>query len=157
MKIHWDEIERYADIVAKKVLDSHYKFDIIVGIATSGLVPTTLVSKALGIKNVVTISASSYEGYKKGSLKFLNLPRIEYLKGVKNVLLVDDIVATGGTMEAVRNLFKNDFDVLDVKTSSLVVSERVCEKYPDFYGKSILREEDDFIFFPWDKYEGFTE
>jgi len=81
------------------------QLDFVVGIARGGLIPATVIAKKFN-KPLLVVYASLYKGRTKDTLR-LELPkRIDHIKG-KHVLLIDDIVDTGETLDAVQTQIMN--------------------------------------------------
>ncbi|MDD4983566.1 MAG: phosphoribosyltransferase family protein [Candidatus ainarchaeum sp.] len=147
MNITWNKIEKYSEELAEKVKNSNYKCDAIIGIASGGLIPTTLLSKILKIKKVGLFCAKSYCDKKRCTLQIISKPQIN-LEG-ENVLLVDDLVDSGVTIEWIKNLLFSEYKVKDVKVAVYFVNKEHCKKYPDFY----IKENKGWIVFPWERKE----
>lgn len=144
MVISWDAFELYTALLGQKI-KTQDSFDTIIAIATSGLPSALLISKILGIPEVLSLQISTYN--RKGT----TVSHLPDLKG-KKVIIIDDIVSSGVTMDKAKELVLLSNPLL-IKTASSVVSARVCKKYPDYFGEAIMRDEEDWITFPWDKYE----
>ena len=147
IEIHWKDIEQTAATLATQLQESGQSFDYVVGIGSSGLVHALLVSKLLKLP-LVPIMAPSYNGRVKGPVAIYAKPDIN-LKD-KNVVLVDDIIATGETLAEVKKLLTEEYKVGTVKTAVGFLSLLVCNDYPDFYAETYRRNEDEWILFPWD-------
>src|SRR3989344_4179513 len=143
MVIDWNRFEDTAKKLIKNIKDSGYKPDVILSIGVSGFIPTVLISKALKIKDIQTITVSSYENVRERSEPVIIRDSVFDIRG-KKILVVDDIVATGKTQEVVLSILSK-FDPNSIKFATPIVSARVCKKYPDFYGEAIMRDEEDFI------------
>jgi len=149
MKVKWSSFESYTDELIEKIRNNGYSPDVIVAVGKSGLIPSALIAKKLKIQNIQTIIISSYdEQNRKFPPRVISSNLSDFLKD-KNLLIVDDIVASGETFSKVKEQIE-PFKPKNVKFSAVVISEFVCKKYPDFYGKSIMRGPDDFISMPWD-------
>ena len=148
INLDWQTIERYIDRLAAKIVKSGYKPDAIVGVALGGLVPTVLLAKALEIREVTTITTRSYEGTKQGALEIVSTPKID-LAG-KNVLLVDDLIDSGATLELMKKLLHDDYRAQEVRTAVLLSNSQTGILKPDFASDS---KPDGWIVFPWEKKE----
>lgn len=151
MVIEWNRFEDAIKKLIKNIKDSGYKPDVILSVGVSGFVPTVFISKALKLKNIQTITISSYENVRKHTQPVI-VGDFTFDINNKNVLVVDDIVATGKTQELVYSALSKH-GPNSIKFAVPIVSARVCKKFPDFYGEAVMRGENDFISFPWDKYE----
>ncbi len=147
-KLTWQNIEEMTDELAAKIQASDFKPDYIIGITISGLIPLYFLARKLdNIRNILTISANSYEKDKQGDLRIIYLPEID-LSG-KNVLLVDEISGTGSTLKEISNILINKYKVGRLKTATLVVLKD-SHTYPDYYS---WEKGDGWVVFPWDKHE----
>lgn len=148
-KLTWEDIEKMTDELSDKIKASGFKPDYIIGITSGGLIPLYFFAKKLDdIDNVLTISATSYDKDRKKDLKILYLPKID-LSG-KKVLLVDEIVETGDTLEKISDIILSQYKVGELKTVTLGVNTDKCKFYPDFYS---LEEKGGWVVFPWEKDE----
>ncbi len=150
MLISWEALEEHTKALADNILKSGYKVDTLVAVVSSGMPTALLLSKMLGIKDICFIHVSLYNGN-------IKLPQLEvksYLSNLqgKVVLVVDDICSSNQTLTKVKEVIAEQKPA-SIKTAVSIVSARACKTYPDFYGTALMREEDDWIEFPWDKYE----
>lgn len=147
-KLSWDDVEKITDELASKIKASGFMPDYIIGITTGGLIPLYFLAKRLDcFLNILTISANSYDKDKKENLKILYLPEVDLSN--KNILLVDEIAGTGGTLKEISSILIDKYEVGELKTVTLVVLKD-SQFYPDFY---VLEEGGDWVVFPWDKHE----
>ncbi len=149
MKVSWRDFESYTNQLLKKIRQDGYTPQVVVGVGISGLVPAALVMKGLQVQHIEIIVISSYnENNKRLPPKVMVNNLSAFLKN-KKVLVVDDIVASGKTFSLVKKKVMK-FKPKEVKFAAVVVSEFICKKYPDYWGKSIMRSAHDFISLPWD-------
>ncbi|MBT3394659.1 MAG: hypothetical protein HN411_06100 [Waddliaceae bacterium] len=140
----WNELQ---DVVADMCRDiDGDEYDVIMGISVGGLAPTVFFSEELHNKNVTAISAKSYDGKKQGSLIIRNAPEKESLEG-KRILLIDDVVDTAITINSVKKLLIEEYDVATIDVATLYVNYDHCKEYPRYWGI----ETTDWIVFPWEK------
>jgi len=143
-KLSWREVHALSKTLARKVRRSAFAPNCLIGITVGGLVPLALVADALKTKDVVTISARSYQKKRQGKLHVTALPKID-LRG-KRVLLVDEIADRGTTLKYLAALIKNKYKAKEVRTATLVVNTKNCTFMPDFF----VLETRIWIVFPWD-------
>ncbi len=147
-KLTWDDVEKLTDDLAVQIKTSNFKPDYIIGITTAGLIPLYYLARKLGnIRNILTISANSYDKNKQRELEIIYLPQVDLTD--KKVLLVDEISGTGTTLTEISQILTDKYNVGELKTATIVVLKD-SQKYPDFYA---LEGSEDWIVFPWDKYE----
>ena len=97
------------------LVEKNYKFDAIVAIARGGMTIAHMMGEYFDNRNVFTINSIGYEDDKKlPTVKVFNIPD---LKKYKNVLIVDDIVDSGESMNKVVSILKNKFPNNTFKTA----------------------------------------
>lgn len=112
------EVYEMAYKVSRKISDSPFNFDVIVGIARGGFPPGRLLCDFLNIKTLTAIQIRHYTGggQQKEEVEISDPININ-LKG-KKVLIVDDVNDSGETLKvAVDHIKKNEVD--HVKTAVL--------------------------------------
>ena len=116
-------------------------FQGIVALTRGGLVPAAIVACEMSIHVVDTLCISSYDKQVQGSIRVLKEPHAALENGGEGWLLIDDLVDTGTTMKAVRNILPNaHFSTVYAKPKGLQLI--------DTYVHDI--DQDVWIFFPWD-------
>lgn len=147
IKLSWEDIERAAKELGEKITASGFAPEYIVGITTGGLIPLGFLTKQLGIRNILTVSAQSYEKDTQKELAVTYLPNVD-LRG-KTVLLVDEISDTGVTLRSIADTLRKKYAAKEVKSAVLVVNGERCLSRPDFF----VREEREWVVFPWEREE----
>ncbi len=142
--VSWDQIHRDARALAWR-LDGHGPdngaWRAVVGITRGGLVPAMIVSRELDIRVVDTISVKSYDHQDQMQPKVTKAPQAELMRDGTGILVVDDLVDTGKTLELVRALYpKAHFATVYAKPSG--------RPMVDTYITEV--SQDTWIFFPWD-------
>jgi xanthine phosphoribosyltransferase len=99
--VSWAEIQRDAALLAAR-LALLGPWRGIVAIARGGLVPAALVSRALEIRMIETVSVAMYEKDRLITPELLKPP--EAAGAGEGWLVIDDLVDRGFTMRAVRAL-----------------------------------------------------
>lgn len=91
--------------------------EAIVAIARGGMMLAQLMAHALHIRNVQTIRTEGYDGdHKREDVKIFGACD---LAGLKRVVVVDDIVDSGDTLEAVMAYLKSSFPDVTFKTAAV--------------------------------------
>ena len=146
--MHWNLFYDLAKQVAKKINNSGYKPDMIIGLARGGWVLARVLCDLIGIKDLVSLKVEHWgvtatpDG--KAKLKYpLNVDLTE-----KNVLVVDDITDTGESMLVTVDYLKS-LKPSEIKTAALrhITSSKFM---PDYFGEEISWR---WVIFPWN----FTE
>ena len=140
----WELFDRLAKNVAKKINESDFKPDFMVGLARGGWVLSRVLCDYLGVKDLVSLKVEHWgvtatpDG--KAQIKY---PFDIDLTG-RNVLVVDDITDTGESMMIAVDYVKTK-NPADIKTAALRHIEG-SKFTPDYYGDVITWR---WVVFPW--------
>ena len=138
----WKQLEKDCKILSKDLII--LPIDCIVAITTGGLIPAGILAKMLGIKEVYTIGYCSYRNKKRG--KLVNTTQIwDYLM-YKTVLLIDDIVDTGGTILAAK-------EEIEKRYNEVVTLALHYKPHSVFCPHFFAHKTEQWIKYPWEKYE----
>ena len=139
----WDQFHRDARALAWR-LHAAGPFTAIVAITRGGLVPAAIVARELNIRTVDCVAVKSYDHQNQGQIKLLKAIDPEIVakaKAGKKVLIVDDLVDTGATARAVR-------DMLPGAHFATVYAKPKGREMVDTFITEV--SQDTWIFFPWD-------
>ncbi len=142
--VSWDQLHRDARALAWR-LDGKGPDDgawkAVVGITRGGLVPAMIVARELDVRVVDTISVQSYSHQDQREARVTKSPQADLMGDGTGILIVDDLVDTGKTLELVRTLYPNaHFATVYAKPKgNPLVNTYVTEV-----------SQDTWIFFPWD-------
>ena len=117
-------LQIYARQLAQKLLPVK-QWKGIIAVSRGGLIPSALLARELNIRFVDTICVSSYDHDRLRDLKIL-----KYATGNDpKIIIVDDLVDTGGTGTIIRNLYpKAKFVTIFAKPmGKLLVDEYIIE------------------------------
>ncbi|MES2434363.1 MAG: xanthine phosphoribosyltransferase [Pseudomonadota bacterium] len=143
--VSWDQMHRDSRALAWR-LDGkgpdNGLWKAVVGITRGGLVPAMIVARELDIRRVDTISIKSYNHQTQGSVpEVIKAPQADLMGDGTGILIVDDLVDSGKTLEVVRKLYPNaHFATVYAKPSG--------KPQVDSYITEV--SQDTWIFFPWD-------
>ncbi|WP_151719918.1 xanthine phosphoribosyltransferase [Gemmobacter serpentinus] len=143
--VSWDQIHRDSRALAWR-LDgkgpgANGSWRAVVGITRGGLVPAMIVSRELDIRVVDTISVKSYNHQAQADAVVTKSPQIDLMGDGEGILVVDDLVDSGKTLELVRRLYpKAHFATVYAKPAG--------RAQVDTYITEV--SQDTWIFFPWD-------
>jgi xanthine phosphoribosyltransferase len=142
--ISWDQIHRDSRALAWR-LDGRGPdagaWRAIVAITRGGMAPAMIVARELDIRLVDTISVKSYDHQTQGEAQILSRPEAEMVGDGEGVLVIDDLVDSGKTLEVVRDLYpKAHFATVYAKPKG--------EPMVDTFITGV--SQDTWIFFPWD-------
>lgn len=144
--VSWDQMHRDSRALAWRLDNQGPKEDgswrAVVAITRGGMVPACVIARELNIRVVDAIAISSYDHQNQGSATVLKAPDAQVMgKDGDGVLIVDDLVDTGRTLEVVRALYPK--------------AHLACV-YAKPKGKALVNtfvtevSQDTWIFFPWD-------
>ena len=137
--VSWDQLHRDARALAWR-LEGH-DWRAVVAITRGGLVPAMIVARELDIRTIDTISVKSYHKQEQGGLQVLKAPDPALMGDGEGILVIDDLVDSGRTLELVRKMYpKAHFGTVYAKPKGKpMVQDYVTEV-----------SQDTWIFFPWD-------
>lgn len=140
--ISWEQFEKDAIILAKKIRDEYGKIDEIVAISRGGLVLGRILSDILDIP-ISFITLTSYRGFERKKELILTQESPRKFNGEK-ILLIDELAESGQTfLHALAYLKK--LPIKSVVTASLYIKPQT--KYtPHFYIKKL----DGWIILPYE-------
>ena len=144
VSLSWDELHRDARALAAR-LANQGPFDIIVGIARGGLVPAAIVARELGIRFIDTVCVASYQHARRGDVRLVKGVSLDVMTASggrgKGVLVVDDLVDTGRTAKAVREMLpRAHFATIYAKPAGRPLVDTFITEV----------SQDTWILFPWD-------
>lgn len=143
--VSWDQIHRDSRALAWR-LDKQGPMEgggwkAVVAITRGGMAPAMIVSRELDIRTVDTISVKSYNNQAQTEPKVIKAPDAAMMGDGTGILIVDDLVDTGKTLELVRKLYpKAHFATVYAKPKG--------RPMVDTYITEV--SQDTWIFFPWD-------
>jgi hypoxanthine phosphoribosyltransferase len=140
--VSWKECIEMCYKLAEIIKKDNYKPDALIGISRGGLIPLGILAYVLDVRDVYTISLKLYDENKiKNEVEQITPFHLEDLEKYKRVLVIDDVVDTGTTIEYVLSKFKFG----EVKVASLFYKPKKSKLKPDYY----VEETEEWINFPW--------
>ncbi len=142
--ISWDQIHRDSRALAWR-LDGHGPDDgawrAVVAITRGGMAPAMIAARELDIRTVDTISIKSYDHQAQSAAKVLKRPDDAMMGDGTGILIIDDLVDSGKTLEVVRALYpKAHFATVYAKPKGRPQVDTFITEV----------SQDTWIFFPWD-------
>jgi xanthine phosphoribosyltransferase len=139
--VSWTELHRDARALAWRLADLG-PFKGLVAVTRGGLVPAAIVARELNLRLIDTVCSSAYDRMERGA-------KLEILKGSlaekdqgEGWLIVDDLVDTGVTARAVRQLLpKAHFATVYAKPAGRPTVDSFITEV----------SQDTWILFPWDQ------
>ena len=144
--VSWDQIHRDSRALAwrldKQGPGEAGAWRAIVAITRGGMAPAMIIARELDIRTIDTISVKSYDWQKQtGEMTVLKAPDAELMGDGTGILVIDDLVDSGKTLELVRALYpKAHFATVYAKPKG--------KPMVDSYITEV--SQDTWIFFPWD-------
>jgi len=143
--IHYSYSQFTKDVKSLEKDIRAYSPEAVVAIARGGVTFGHFVSSLLDIRNFYTINSIHYNDTKKlDDIHIFNIPDLERYD---TVLLVDDIIDSGDTIEEVIKVLKAKYPKLQIKTATLFY-KKTAKIEPDFS----VNEATDWIEFFWEKF-----
>ena len=147
--VSWDQMHRDSRALAWR-LDGRGPDDgawrAVVAITRGGMAPAMIVARELDIRTVDTISVKSYhsgggKADQRREAEILKSPDAQMMGDGTGILIVDDLVDSGKTLELVHSLYPNAH-------FATVYAKPQGEPQVDTFITGV--SQDTWIFFPWD-------
>lgn len=142
--VSWDQLHRDARALAWRLdgqgpLDGDWK--AVVAITRGGMAPAMIIARELDIRTVDTISVKSYNHQEQSVPKIIKSPDMALIGDGEGVLIIDDLVDTGRTLEVVR-------DVMPKAHVATIYAKPMGREQVHSFVTEV--SQDTWIFFPWD-------
>lgn len=142
--VSWDQLHRDARALAWR-LDGkgpdNGAWKAIVGITRGGMVPAAIVARELNVRVIDTISVKGYNHQTQSEPVVIKAPQAELMGDGTGILIVDDLVDSGRTLELVRRLYPQ------AHFATVYAKPKGREQVDTFITEV---SQDTWIFFPWD-------
>ncbi len=143
--VSWDQMHRDARALAWR-LGEMKDWKAVVCITRGGLVPAAIIARELDIRLIDTICVASYEGKRAqtvGTMRTLKGVTAEIADNVRpeDILIIDDLVDTGGTAREVRKM-------LPGAHLATIYAKPAGRPLVDTFVTEV--SQDTWIFLPWD-------
>ena len=142
--VSWDQIHRDARALAWRLQGQGPdggNWRAVVAITRGGMAPAMIVARELDIRTVDTISIKSYNHQSQTEAHVLKAPDAEMMGDGTGILVVDDLVDSGKTLELVRALYPQAH-------FATVYAKPKGKPQVNTYITEV--SQDTWIFFPWD-------
>jgi len=120
-----------------------YEPDVLLAVARGGMTLSHLMAQALDMRNLYALNSIHYEGTLK--LNTFNVFNIPDMSKSKRVLIIDDIVDSGETMEEIFKILKEKFPDTEFKLATLFY-KKTAVLQPDY----TVKEATQWIDFFWE-------
>ena len=142
--VSWDQLHRDARALAWR-LDGQGPYAgnwlAVVAITRGGMAPAMIIARELDIRVVDTISVKSYDHQTQIAAKIIKTPDASVTGDGTGILVIDDLVDTGKTIEVVR-------DAMPKAHLATVYAKPMGRQQVDSFITEV--SQDTWIFFPWD-------
>ncbi|MEQ8897472.1 MAG: xanthine phosphoribosyltransferase [Roseovarius sp.] len=141
--VSWDQLHRDARALSWRLQGEAPEdgWKAVVAITRGGMAPAMIVARELDIRTVDTISVKSYNHQTQSAPIVIKSPDMNLIGDGEGVLIVDDLVDTGKTLEVVRNHMPK------AKVATIYAKPMGREMVDTFVTEV---SQDTWIFFPWD-------
>ena len=139
--VSWAEVHRDTKYLTRQLLPMG-PWEGIIALTRGGLVPAAILAREMEIRIIDTLCISSYDyQIADGTIQILKTPADAVAAKGKGWLLIDDLVDTGRTAAAARELVPQaHFATVYAKPKGLEQVETYVHDVP----------QDVWVFFPWD-------
>ena len=136
--LSWNDIDRMVKVICQKIkskLGNHLEKYEIIAITNGGIIPATIISYNLGIKNIYLFPIIN---------KKIIHNKIPVLKATKKYLLIDEIYDTGKTLKKTAKCLKlvNHLDIFLIERYNTIISAN------HVYGRVL--DDPKWVVFPWE-------
>jgi xanthine phosphoribosyltransferase len=138
--VTWAEVHRDTKALVNRLIVAG-PWRGIVAISRGGLVPATIFAREMEIRYVDTLCIASYDEKNQSEITLIKSPDEAVADAGKGWLLVDDLVDTGTTMRAAKEL-------LPESHVATVYAKPDGMPYVDTFVHEVAQAV--WIFFPWD-------
>jgi len=142
--ISWDQIHRDSRALAWRLEEkgpNEGNWSAVVAITRGGMVPAMIIARELNIRIVETISVKSYDHQSQSEAQILKAPDEKLMNNGKGILIIDDLVDSGRTLEIIRATYPQ------AHYATIYAKPKGCPMV-DSYITEV--SQDTWIFFPWD-------
>ena len=103
--VTWDMFQMHARKLSERLLPAS-QWKGIIAVSRGGLFPAAVLARELSIRHVETVCIASYHDHNnQGELQVLHAAQVP--NGGEGFIIVDDVVDTGNTARAIREMYPN--------------------------------------------------
>ena len=103
--VTWDMFQMHARKLSERLLPAS-QWKGIIAVSRGGLFPAAVLARELGIRHIETVCIASYQDHNnQGELQVLHAAQVP--DGGEGFIVVDDLVDTGNTARAIRQMYPN--------------------------------------------------
>ena len=151
---NWEYIYDLCREVSTDVRESEFDPDVVVALARGGWFAGRCVCDFLGLDDLTSLKMEHYVGTgQKAGEPTIRYPMPEGSAEGKNVLIVDDIADTGGSIQRAHE-YVAERDATEIRTATLQLLQ-TSEFEPDYIGERL--EEWAWVVYPWNFVEDMVD
>jgi hypoxanthine phosphoribosyltransferase len=146
--LEFDTIKSMCAQIYQMACNDNFQPDLLIGICRGGLIPLGILAGEAMFNNrtILTIDVASYDADdKQDELQVLFPVHFEDYQNCGSVLVIDDLVDSGQTIDYIVSMVKRELPHATVKVATLLYKER-SKIIPDYY----VQQTNDWIVFPWE-------
>ncbi|HHF3866831.1 TPA: xanthine phosphoribosyltransferase [Haemophilus influenzae] len=103
--VTWDMFQMHARKLSERLLPAS-QWKGIIAVSRGGLFPAAGLARELGLRHIETVCIASYHDHNnQGELQVLHAAQVP--NGGEGFIVVDDLVDTGNTARAIRQMYPN--------------------------------------------------
>ncbi|MCK9648140.1 xanthine phosphoribosyltransferase [Haemophilus influenzae] len=103
--VTWDMFQMHARKLSERLLPAS-QWKGIIAVSRGGLFPAAVLVRELGLRHIETVCIASYHDHNnQGELQVLHAAQVP--NGGEGFIVVDDLVDTGNTARAIRQMYPN--------------------------------------------------
>ncbi|AXP55651.1 TPA: xanthine phosphoribosyltransferase [Haemophilus influenzae] len=103
--VTWDMFQMHARKLSERLLPAS-QWKGIIAVSRGGLFPAAVLARELGLRHIETVCIASYHDHNnQGELQVLHAAQVP--NGSEGFIVVDDLVDTGNTARAIRQMYPN--------------------------------------------------
>jgi xanthine phosphoribosyltransferase len=138
--VTWSEVHRDTKLLARKLIGNG-DWKGIIAITRGGLIPAAIIAREMDIRNIDTICIATYDEQHIGDVIMIKVPEIAVAEKGEGWLMIDDLVDTGTTIKAAREILPNcHIATVYAKEMGRPSVDTFVHEVPQNY----------WVFFPWD-------
>jgi len=147
-KVHltWQDIESRIDNLAK-LLEGN-EFDAVLSIGRGGMIPARLLAEKFDIHAAYIIDAKAYTADDK--LGDVQVSDIRFAPDVHKILVVDDCIFTGTTLDAVMKKISENEQITDITNAFLYMNTKISKIFANFVYSEPYDGSTTWLVFPWE-------
>ena len=128
VKIVWKKYLKDIEELTKQIKNSKEKYDCILGVSKGGNIPSTIIASKLNI-GLSIISVSSYKDKIQEEINIdKNISNWMVFKESKKILLVDDLIDSGETIDKLLKSLHKEIDIAVIYNKNTKYKPRFCIK-----------------------------